>query len=282
MHSLRSSFSRKVYTLLPTKPVLTRPVFIVGCGRSGTTILGKLLSQHSQLAYLNEPRHIWRHEPQTDIWSENSQLNGGKLMLTATDFSEAAATRIYNAFAVEVRTQGKHRLVEKLPINSFRIEFINRLFPEALFIHIIRNGIEVAHSIAEFSNRKPWFGYKEYKWRLLAKYAIQKGYGSFVDLCTDNILRGMLEWRLSVLSALEGLNNLSDSRKLEIRYEDLVQDPLSICKSLENFIGVKPDSEMQAFAVTEIKRKVRSVDLTSINNSMYQIGGSLLAELGYL
>lgn len=282
MHSLRSSFSRKIYTLLPTRPVLTRPVFIVGCGRSGTTILGKLLSQHAQLAYLNEPRHIWRHEPQTDIWSENSNLNGGKLVLTADDFSEVAATRIHTAFAVEVRIQGKHRLVEKLPINSFRIEFINRLFPEALFIHIIRNGIEVAHSIAELSDRKPWFGYKEYKWHLLVKYAIQKGYGSLVDLCTDNILRGMLEWRLSVLSALEGFNNLSDSRKLEIRYEDLIQDPLSICKSLENFIGVKPDNEMQAFAVTKINRKVRSVDLTSIHHSMYQIGGNLLAELGYL
>jgi hypothetical protein len=35
---------------------LTRPVFIVGCGRSGTTILGEMLGRHPQLAYLNEPR----------------------------------------------------------------------------------------------------------------------------------------------------------------------------------------------------------------------------------
>ena len=35
------------------------PVFIVGMGRSGTTVLGKVLAVHNNVAYLNEPKAMW-------------------------------------------------------------------------------------------------------------------------------------------------------------------------------------------------------------------------------
>src|SRR5205807_1050578 len=49
------------------------PVFILGCGRSGTTILGNLLAQHPSVTYLHEHRPLWTSAyPETDIWSEHA------------------------------------------------------------------------------------------------------------------------------------------------------------------------------------------------------------------
>ena len=243
--------------------------------------MGKLLSQHSQIAYLHEPRHIWCYEPKTDIWSEKAQLHGGKLNLTANDFTDYAATRIYRQFAVEVRSHRAQRLVEKLPINSFRISFINRLFPDSLFVHIIRNGIEVAQSIAKRAEVIPWFGYGNYKWQLLSEYACGRGEGELVPLCTDNLLKGMLEWRLSVSSGIEGLASLPAERSLNVRYEDLIQDPHRVCDSLESFIGLNPSGEMRQFAATQIYRRSSSASTVSLSPVMCQIGADLLTQLNY-
>lgn len=273
---------KKLYNLLPLRHTLKRPVFIIGCGRSGTTILGKLLSQHSQIAYLHEPRHIWCYEPRTDIWSEKAQLHGGKLNLTANELTEYAATQIYRQFAVEVGSQRAQRLVEKLPINSFRISFINKIFPDSLFVHIIRNGIEVAQSIAKRADLTPWFGYENYKWHLLSKYACERGEGELVALCTDNLLKGMLEWRLSVSIAIEGLASLPAGRSMNVRYEDLIQDPVRVCDSLESFIGLKSSGEMRQFAATKIYRRSSSVSTVSLSPVMCQIGADLLTQLNYV
>jgi hypothetical protein len=49
---------------------IENPVFIVGCPRSGTTILGQILGQTPSFFYLNEPRYIWCHvRPELDIWA---------------------------------------------------------------------------------------------------------------------------------------------------------------------------------------------------------------------
>jgi len=272
---------RKLYKLFPLHHTLNRPIFIIGCGRSGTTILGKVLSQHSHIAYLHEPRHIWCYESKTDIWSEKAQLHGGKLKLTASDLKDDAAAQIYRKFSVEVRSQRAQRLVEKLPINSFRISFINRLFPDSLFVHIIRNGIEVAQSIAERAEVQPWFGSGNYKWQLLCEYAWERGEGELVALCTDNLLKGMLEWRLSVSSAIEGLASLPSDRRLNVRYEDLVQDPIGVCASLESFIGLNPSVEMRQFAANQIYRRSSSVSIVSLSPVMRQISADLLTQLNY-
>ena len=74
---------RQAVQLLPGTGALVRPVFIVGCGRSGTTALGEVLGRHPLLAYLNEPRDIWLYEPRTDIWSAKAGARGGRLRLSA-------------------------------------------------------------------------------------------------------------------------------------------------------------------------------------------------------
>jgi hypothetical protein len=268
--------------LLPGTGALIRPVFIIGCGRSGTTVLGQVLGRHAQLAYLNEPRDIWLYEPRTDIWSAKAPARGGRLRLASGDVRPAAATRIRRAFAAEVRLQRAERLVEKLPINAFRVGWLAGMFPDALFVHLIRNGLEVAASIARQAERAQWFGLEDYKWRLLAERARERGEAGLVGLCTDGFRRGLLEWRLSVATALDDLAKLPAERQLEIRYEQLVEQPAQVCEGLEAFVGIRHEPAMAAFARAELSRRSPPPDPVSLPPDAQRIAGDLLARFGYL
>ncbi len=51
-----------------------QPVFIVGCPRSGTSLLGLIISQYQGIFVLHEPREAWFNAiPQTDIWSSRAE-----------------------------------------------------------------------------------------------------------------------------------------------------------------------------------------------------------------
>ena len=191
------------------------------------------------------------------------------------------AARIRRAFAVEVRAQRAERLVEKLPINSFRIGYIRHLFPDARFIHLIRHGADVARSIADRARHGVWFGQSDYKWRLLARDAQAQGAGALLDLCTDDLGRGLLEWRLSVQAAREALAALPAAHHLEVRYEALLADPVEVCAALEAFIGIPPDAGLRGFALAEVGRGPASRGPRPLPPVAECIAGPLLAELGY-
>lgn len=274
---------RLLAQLLPTLPTLVRPVFILGCGRSGTTILGETLDLHPQLAYLHEPRHIWAYEPRTDIWSEQAERVGGRLRLGVDDVRLESAAKIASAFATEVSRRRATFLVEKLPINSFRVEYIAALFSDARFVHIVRNGIEVARSIARRqAERGLWFGHRDYKWRLIAEQARATGHARLIELCSTAELKGLLEWRLSVVTARAALSRLPRECWLEVRYEDFIEDPAAVCQRLEPFIGIPPHQAMRDFAGAQLARRSQPADMRSISAEAEQIAGALLVELGYL
>ena len=205
---------------------------ILGCGRSGTTALGEALAAHPSVRYLNEPRGIWRIDPRTDIWSDNERA---RLVLTDDDLSLFRALRLRAAFA---KAGHGGWLVEKLPIDNFRVGYLVALDPDASFVHLVRNGLEVAASIARLADSGRWFVGR--KWPLLTDHPRERGLADIVDLCTDNHLRGLLEWRLSVEAASIGMRRYAPDRSIEIRYEDLVQNPRRVLGEVLGFVGL-PD-----------------------------------------
>jgi hypothetical protein len=205
--------SRSVYSSLPL-PGVDRPVFIVGCGRSGTTILGTALSKHRHIAYLNEPDHLWtRAYPEADVWTARARARGGRLALTAADVERRKSRKLGRLFRFEAIRAGRPVLVEKLPVNNFRLDFIHRIFPDARFVHIYRNGLEVARSIEKVCQQglAAWFGADSYKWDELAGYAAgREDTKGLPALCATDFERGLLEWRLSTGAAGEFLRRLPD------------------------------------------------------------------------
>jgi hypothetical protein len=257
---------------------VSRPIFIIGCGRSGTTILGTALSKHADITYLNEPRKLWFScYPETDIWTDRAFSRRGKLAFTDADVEHRKSRKLRRLFRLETVISRRPVLIEKLPINNFRLNFIHQIFPDARFIHIYRNGLEVARSIENLCERGRWFGARSYKWDRLVDYASSGAEtGNLPALCTTYFDKGLLEWRLSTESAVAFLSRLPDSDFIEINYDELVDEPVGTVSRIVGFVGVRNDPDVTAFVSDNVARRSRKLDVGTVCEKTRMIGGALL------
>jgi hypothetical protein len=270
-----------------TPPVLAPPApgsvaFIVGCGRSGTTILGTILSHHPDASYLNDRFDLWiRPFGVTDIWGRRYDANrfNPRVELTAADVPVDGRARFYELLDLERR--GKQVLVEKLAINNFRIGFLMGLCPGAAIISIVRHGIEVAYSIEHKAAQGHWYGAKDSKWDHLVAHAESRGYSHLLPLCKTNWDKALLEWRMSVEAAERYLTKNPPARLLQMRYEDLVTDPSASCRRLESFLGLAESPAMRDFANAQVRRQNPAAHERPVPASAEAIAGDTLRRFGY-
>lgn len=253
--------------------------FIIGCGRSGTSILGTLISQNPEVLYLREPRDLWRKAyPQTDIWSKDAKTIGSKLVWTENDIDTTKSNILLDSFDQMLKQQNKNILMEKLPINTFRLSFIDKIFPDARYIHIFRNGLEVAKSIEERCINGKWFGKEKYKLIKLIEYAKSKEETEYIpDICESYFDKGLMEWRLSIESTVDFLKKIDKSRYMEISYSALTNHTNESIERIFAFIGLEIPNEIFQFAKENIKPKSYSPDRFIINEKTLKIGGPLLS-----
>jgi len=263
---------------------LDRPVFVVGCGRSGTTILGNTLSLHPSVAYLNEYRQLWYDAyPETDVWTDLAVDRGGRVDISASVSTPERNKKLIDNFHCEVHAMGRSRLVEKLPINSFRLPFIDAVFDGALYVHLLRNGLEVARSIERMAEEGLWYGHKGRKWELLVDYANRHDrYRELVELCDSARLKGLLEWRMAVDETLTFLATIPEERRLEVRYAELLDSPVETIRRIEQFTGLSRDDTVERFAEANLKRRTSKIEVTSLSETEERIAGDLMRRLGYL
>jgi hypothetical protein len=257
------------------------PVFLLGCGRSGTTITGTLLAEHPDVLYLNEPRHIWRaSDPRTDIWHPNVRNRAAKLALDESDVDPTLARRCRRAFYVRHLVSRRAVLIEKLPINNFRIEYLRQSFPNARYVHIVRHGLEVAYSMARIPD---WFNANDgFRWESLVTLAQASGIDSkFLAACHHPIERGLVEWTLSVETALEDLSDLNGDSVFTMRYEDLISNPLASLQQLHSHLGLSPDPDSVARAGTRVARVHPDASELKLPASVHERTTELLTRLGY-
>jgi hypothetical protein len=253
------------------------PFFIIGCGRSGTTILGRALSKHPAVTYLNEPRSIWTScFPESDIWTEHAAARCGKLVFSKSDATGPKAAELKRLFHLETIRTGRPVLVEKLPINSFRIAFLHALFPEARFVHIFRNGLEVARSIEKLADKK-WFGFNDYKWNLLAAHARSRAETAQLPAaCDTDYERGLLEWRL----ATEAVRKFADTMPAlifhEILYDELIADPIAALRKVMTFMGLDISGEVENFARANISGTSEKIKIGNLTEKQEILAGEML------
>lgn len=226
-------------------PWLRKPIIIIGTPRSGTTLLGQVLRAHPSLAYLEEPRIIWRYG--NDRRSDR---------LSPSDARPEVCRYIRDRFAEVVQRSGCQRLLEKTPSNSLRMGFVERVLPGCRFVHIIRHGCDSALSIRDFWQQhatgikagKAAQRLREIRWRQLPYYAkeiVRRGLGRrFPRLVRppvwgpripglDGLVRELellevcaLQWRTCVESACHYGRTLPSDRYMECRLEDMGEDLL--------------------------------------------------------
>jgi len=225
-------------------------VFIVGCPRSGTSILGELVACHRKIQYHFETRNVWQEE-RFDLARERFKKDLHSHRLTAENNTEEDAKRIRQFFRCRENIcnpfikprefmrwllyhyHSKEVVVEKNPRNALRIPYILSVFPEAKFIHIIRDGRDVTCSLLPGIGGKDWNHARPNNWRELSKLPPLK--------------RCALTWQEIVMTADKDLNELPESSRLLVRYENLILNTNNEVLRLFNFLNLSITPEIISF-----------------------------------
>ncbi len=273
-----------------TAPPSVSAVFVLGVRRSGTTLLRVMLDRNPALAVPDEsyfvPQLARRHPGSVDIdafvddlrrlptlaeWGLSPDAVAVRLRPRMTTGEAIAA--VFETYAAQ---RGKPRWGDKTPLYMQHLPLLERLFPGALFVHLIRDGRDAALSflsVPEGIMTEGW-GYP----RDAADFACQ--------------------WATEVRAARALGEGLGPARYLELRYEALVADPAAELRHICSFAELEYDDAMLGYVgQTESARKghqqrlrepprvgVRdwSTEMSPKDVGAFEsVAGDLLAELGY-
>ncbi|WP_017297397.1 sulfotransferase family protein [Nodosilinea nodulosa] len=260
-------------------PNLSRPIFIVGSPRSGTTFLGSCIADIPEISYHFEP----------------VATKAAARYVHSNEWSFSKASRFYHfvyGWLLRLHADGDLRFAEKTPRNCFLISFLHQAFPDAQFVHIIRDGRDAALS----HSKKPWLqaasaesnkressGYRHGPY---PRFWVESDRAHEFETTSD-IHRCIWAWRRHVSAILEQAQTLPAAQYYELRYENLVSQPQQEAEQLLDYLGIhNPVSAQclyQAFAharadsVGGWQRQLSADQLQHIE----QEAGPLLRRLGY-
>jgi len=226
-------------------------VFVVGCPRSGTTLLQRMLDNHPGLAVANDTHFIPRALG-TGAMAEDPLLSDDLVQAavgyrrfprlgiskdTAEQIARGARTygefvgRLYSEFA---RMHGKPLGGEKTLDYVRYLPLLHRLFPWAKIVHIIRDGRDVALSTLEWANEN-------------------KGPGRYELWRTEPLAVCALWWRWQVGAGRAWAREIGQDVYREVIYEDLVAQPERVLRDLADFLGLPFAQEMVEFHVGKVR-----------------------------
>jgi len=220
-------------------------LFLVGCPRSGTTLLQRMLDNHPQLAVANDSHFIPRAPgpigPGTrpPLTAELVERVLGYPRFRRLGLEEsvargaAARASTYEDFVSELysehaRLHGKELAGEKTPDYVRYLPFLHALFPDARIIHIIRDGRDVALSMLEWARA-------------------DKGPGKLALWLEAPVAVCALWWRWQVETGRRDGAQLPPGLYREVWYENLVLHPGETLRSLAVFLSLPFAHEMVSF-----------------------------------
>jgi hypothetical protein len=254
------SYFNKVYQifgLLSFDGLYEPPIFIVGTGRCGTSLLVKILNSHTQLiGFPGEANEIWHPKSfpfnmkliETPPILDNPKKFTQISLKSWPDNYDKKIQRIFLGYKLlkTMRNKMPTFLFTKSAMISFMIPKILSIFPEAKFIHIYRNGPSVVASLV----KKEWEKYHDC---FNSKKQFQLSCAKYWNDCLMEI-----ESQKNVLSLTKkGL-------LFELSYEELCDNPLEILNKLFSFLSV----DFKKF----------NFDLTQIVSQNYKVGSSITDE----
>lgn len=241
-----------------------RPIFILSAPRSGSTFLFELLSLFDQVwAWHAEVDHIWwRHFPYERL-EEPSDYVG------ADEYSLRYAARLRRDFyrcALDVRFErGKNcdlkqrlglvksiRYLDKTIANCFHMDFLARLFPDARYILLLRDGRAAVSSILE-----GWQDPERFVKPQLTRYILNgspishwsfpapPGWRTVCNRPLEEICAW--SWMRHVEMATDALEAVPAERKRILRYEDLLDNPVATAQQLAEFCDLTSTPAVEQF-----------------------------------
>ncbi|WP_085522064.1 sulfotransferase [Tuberibacillus sp. Marseille-P3662] len=257
------------------------PIFVGGAGRSGTTLLRVMLNAHPNLCSGPELKLL----PMiSDLYNQTNQLTSimHSYHLEKSDINDIYATFVSGFFRKFKNWSKADRIIEKTPHNVLIMKELANIFPKAKFIHVVRDGRDVASSLVEmnwrdFQGKPLWY--------------------------VQNIKNAAKYWAQVVNKAINDSNHpqLRDN-VLTIKYEDLINQPEQIIQTVLNFIGEPWSPEVLNYDQVDRGYEPEESSTKQVSKKLYtksknrwekqlsqqdkenfkQIGGQLLVELGYV
>jgi hypothetical protein len=269
------------------------PIFVIGVARSGTTLLSMMLDSHSRIAIPYESHffveyHKQHHgkvfdrpeerlalveqilaEPAVKEWDVT--VRPEEVDLTRCTTLGATIDQIFQGYA---RKCNKDVWGEKSPPYTLYVYMIEKMFPNARYVHLIRDGRDVALSLME----KSW------------------GPGDFVA--------SLEYWARNISCARRMLYMLPEDKYIEVRFEQLVSEPEPEMRRVMRFLGFEFEPTMlDAYrnkAASKVGELINSIhphlkEAPSKDQAFkwkkklgpsdqalaYEIAGTELEELGY-
>jgi len=222
------------------EPILKEPIFMIGCPRSGTTISVNLFAMHPWLANWSEAGRVWDPAGYHDTGADHCW--------GADKVTGETIRRLHSRFEWYRQLHKKRRFINKHPRNSVRIDYIRAIFPDALFIHVIRDGRAVVNSIVKRIERDP-----------------ERQHVPFGDFCKppqwrcylreDPIEQAALQWR-EITGYILGKRSELGSRYYEFKYEDMCLRPRQVFAAAFAFAGLPISDELLA----EIPQRLKNMN----------------------
>ena len=204
------------------------PVFVVGSPRSGTTFLGAALARIPGTSYQFEPVAVKAAVPY--IWSGIWPEEKSRRLVTGV-----------HTFLKAIQLEQGRTLIEKTPRNVFIVPQLSRWYPEARFVGLIRDGRDVAASWSQ----RPWLASRfrrrcepgGYRYGPRPPFWVEpERIEEFATTSTEH--RCIWGWRAHTEQWLRVREDLDPGRWLEVRYEELVSEPLRHAEKLAGFLGL--------------------------------------------
>jgi Sulfotransferase family len=257
---------------------ITKPIFVVGCHRSGTTVLYEALAKHPDLVFLSNasallPRIPILSNAVADLFGldEVEQERFLKDGIPFTPATPSEAIRIWELYAPEggdycldehfsnpkmeeylIHTIKKHlkyfnktRFINKNPDNSVRMRYLNKLFPDAKFINIIRDGRAVCSSLMKVREIAEEFFGSEH--RHATSGVKVKAWADIEETWkTDPASSIGLLWKEVVETIERDKEAISPERYLELRFEDFVTEPFNYLEKMVHFCDLGWDAKAES------------------------------------
>jgi len=278
---------------LPQMKKVEKPIFILGTGRSGTTILGILMSMHKEVGFLNEPKALWHSVNSHEDLIGSYSMDDAHYYLNAKDADAQQKKDIHKLFGAYLRTTFSKRVVDKYPELIFRIPYVKALFSDAKFLFLVRNGWDTCTSIELWSKRlgkttdaekHDWWGKDNRKWNLLIEQVIKKdsyytNVWSVIDEITSHLDMAALEWIVTMRQGLAVIKEYPDSI-LRVNYEELVQYPETVLSDIKEFCELDDDLVFIEYG-KKVLKPVNPRDQFELHPTIKPLFLETMAVMGY-
>lgn len=246
---------------------LTKPIIIVGTGRCGSTMFHRMLARHPQTMWMSPLCNRYPDRPAWNRMAVNAldvpllrRMLGGRVRpgenyrfwdrfaygfsepcrdLGRSDVSARVKQQVRAAFE-PMLTPKRHRLLIKIT-GWPRIGYLNEIFEDARFIHMLRDGRAVASSLLHVDFWRGWYGPQGWRAGLLSPED-QATWESFDRSFTA--LAG-IEWRIQMRAMEVARQAVEPGRFLEVKYETVCEQPVESFRQVAEFAELPWSAEFE-------------------------------------